>query len=143
MIAKDLIERLEGVRQNGPDKWVARCPAHDDRGPSLSIRQESGRVLLHCFAGCTAIDVLAAVGLLLSDLFDDSSRHHYHAGGYPPRLAYNPRDLLALIDRESLIVMIAAGDVIGSCSCKCLKPEDAARLVQARHLLEKVAEVLL
>jgi putative DNA primase/helicase len=47
--------------------WVARCPAHADRTPSLSIREaEDGRLLLHCFAGCDwgAIrDALAARSL--------------------------------------------------------------------------------
>ena len=45
------LDRLEGVR--GRDgKFMARCPAHDDRGPSLSIGEgDRGSVLIHCFAG--------------------------------------------------------------------------------------------
>jgi putative DNA primase/helicase len=33
-------------------QWQARCPAHDDKDPSLSITTLGGRVLLHCFASC-------------------------------------------------------------------------------------------
>ena len=64
-----LLDRLSGVRQSG-EQWVARCPAHEDKSPSLSIRRgNDGRALLHCFAGCHAEDVVAAVGLELKDLY--------------------------------------------------------------------------
>jgi putative DNA primase/helicase len=63
-----LLARLEGVRPAGPSSWVARCPAHDDRDPSLSVSVKEGRVLVHCFAGCSADAVLGAVGLTWKDL---------------------------------------------------------------------------
>jgi putative DNA primase/helicase len=47
---------------------MARCPAHEDRDPSLSVSVKEGRILLHCFAGCSADAVLAAVGLTWRDL---------------------------------------------------------------------------
>ena len=48
----------------------ARCPAHDDTNPSLSIRASEGRVLVYCHAGCETVDVLAALDLTMADLFD-------------------------------------------------------------------------
>lgn len=64
-----LLGRLDGVRQTAADCWMARCPAHQDRHPSLSIRElPDGRVLAHCWAGCHIGDVLAGVGLRLADL---------------------------------------------------------------------------
>jgi putative DNA primase/helicase len=63
-----LLGRLEGVRPAGPNSWVARCPAHDDRNPSLSVSVKEGRVLIHCFAGCSPDAVLGAVGLTWKDL---------------------------------------------------------------------------
>lgn len=70
MNACDLLARLDRVRQTGAGKWVARCPAHDDRGPSLSIRETpTGTVLLNDFAGCSAAAIVAALGLQLKDLF--------------------------------------------------------------------------
>ena len=63
-----LLARLEGVRPAGPHSWVARCPAHDDRDPSLSVSVKGGRILLYCFAGCTPDEVLGAVGLTWKDL---------------------------------------------------------------------------
>ena len=48
-----LLERLERVTQT-PSGWMARCPGHEDRHPSLSIREgDDGRILIHCHAGCT------------------------------------------------------------------------------------------
>ncbi|MFM0715931.1 DUF3631 domain-containing protein [Paraburkholderia strydomiana] len=59
----EILDRLDGARQTGSDQWVARCPAHDDRNPSLSIGVNGdGGVLLHCHAGCEFRDVLAAMG---------------------------------------------------------------------------------
>jgi hypothetical protein len=43
---------LVGARRSG-DSWVGRCPAHEDRTPSLSVCERDGKILLHCFAGCT------------------------------------------------------------------------------------------
>lgn len=54
-----LVERLGGRWSAGGG--LCRCPAHDDRSPSLSVRPGRTRLLLHCFAGCTASDVLAAI----------------------------------------------------------------------------------
>lgn len=69
-----LIERLDNPRQTGTGKWQARCPAHDDKSPSLSVAEtRDGRTLIHCHAGCQAIDVVHAVGLELADLFPEST----------------------------------------------------------------------
>jgi hypothetical protein len=47
-----------------PTGWIARCPAHEDRSPSLSISEgEGGRLLLHCHAGCTFDDILHAAAV--------------------------------------------------------------------------------
>ena len=70
-----MIERitgqLEGVRTSGRG-FIACCPAHNDRKPSLSIYEgDNGQILLHCFAGCTTKEVCAAMGLEVADLFPD------------------------------------------------------------------------
>jgi hypothetical protein len=68
MTSDELAERLNAKR-NGSG-WQAKCPAHDDRQPSLSIHQGAdGRVLLKCHAGCKFDDIVAALGLTKKDLF--------------------------------------------------------------------------
>lgn len=80
MSVEALLARLDRVRRVGHGKWVARCPAHADRGPSLSIAEgDDGRVLIHCFAGCTPLAVLEVAGLDFAALFperdpDDAGR---------------------------------------------------------------------
>lgn len=88
--ADKLLSRLDKVRSNGDRKWMALCPAHDDGSPSLSLRElEDGRLLLHCFAGCGAADVLAAVGMELRDLYPERlgelSGKPYRRGENMPR----------------------------------------------------------
>ena len=57
----ETIARALGGRQTG-GTWTARCPAHDDRTPSLSIRDaDGGKVLVHCHAGCDQERVIAAL----------------------------------------------------------------------------------
>lgn len=72
MTASAIADLLHG-RPVGRGKWMARCPAHNDRSPSLSIREgEAGRVLARCHAGCETEAVLRAAGLRLADLFTGS-----------------------------------------------------------------------
>lgn len=66
-----LLDRLDGVRETSPDCYLARCPAHDDKSPSLSIKRADDRVLVNCFGGCSASEVVESVGLALADLFDN------------------------------------------------------------------------
>lgn len=74
--AETLLQRFDRVKQTAADSWLACCPSHDDRSPSLSIKQAGDRLLIHCFAGCEVGDVLTAVGLTLADLFDKPLAHH-------------------------------------------------------------------
>jgi hypothetical protein len=89
---------------NNPDQWYAKCPAHDDGDPSLSItRGVDGKVLLHCFAGCETDDVLRGLGLEWRDLWDGSDRDlnaEYHGGDRPPdrRRAALLRDIGAQVE---------------------------------------------
>ena len=68
------LEALPKARRLQSGGWVACCPAHDDRTPSLAwtVAAEDGRVLLTCHAGCTAEAVAVALGRTLADLFEPS-----------------------------------------------------------------------
>lgn len=67
----EFLSRLEGVQAAGEGAWVARCPAHGDEHPSLSVAEKGGRILVHCHVGCTAEAVVGAMGLRMRDLFAD------------------------------------------------------------------------
>ncbi len=63
----DALLRELNARQSGNGSWMAHCPGHDDKNPSLAISQSAdGKVLLHCFAGCSqgaVTEALRARGL--------------------------------------------------------------------------------
>jgi putative DNA primase/helicase len=59
----DAIARRLQARRSG-STWMAKCPAHDDRSPSLAIRESKGKALVHCHAGCKQCDVIAALKAL-------------------------------------------------------------------------------
>jgi len=63
MEINDILYNLKGVRKLGPDRWIARCCAHDDHKPSLSIKNAGGKILLHCFTGCSYDAITAALGI--------------------------------------------------------------------------------
>ncbi len=69
MTLNDILSRLEGVK--GRDgKYMARCPNHGDSTPSLSVSLgNDNKILLKCFAGCSAEDIVWSMGLQMKDLF--------------------------------------------------------------------------
>lgn len=103
MSADTLLSLLDKVRRTGPDQWMARCPAHNDITPSLSIRQTEEKTLIHCFSGCTVHEVVDAVGLELSDLFPSTVSR-----GKPDRRPFRAEDALRGIAFEALVVASAA-----------------------------------
>lgn len=110
---ENLISRLEVVKgRNGA--WTARCPAHADKSPSLAVREgEDGRVLLHCFGGCSTADVVASISLDMTDLFPpDEKRRDYPVTGKPSmKPAFFASDLMRIIHMEALVVQIVAFDI--------------------------------
>ena len=67
-----LVDRLDKVKDKGRDEFIACCPAHEDKSPSLTIKElPDGRILIHCFAGCSPLEIVNAVGLTMGDLFPE------------------------------------------------------------------------
>lgn len=71
MDVNELLSRLDKVRASGSGRWVACCPSHEDRSPSLQISEVDNRILIHCFAGCGATEVLDSIGLDYSAIYPD------------------------------------------------------------------------
>lgn len=68
-----ILNRLHGLKECR-GRYMALCPAHDDKEPSLSIGYENSKVLLKCHAGCTVDAICKAIGINTRDLFDDTRR---------------------------------------------------------------------
>lgn len=109
MSADALLNQLEGVKRTGPGRWLARCPSHDDKHPSLAIRElDDGRVLVHDFAGCDVEHVLSAVGLTFDALYPERSLDDRKPRERRP---FPAADVLRCIELETLIVACAASSM--------------------------------
>ena len=106
-----LVSRLSGVRMTGPNRGIALCPAHPDRSPSLSFREiDDGRVLIKCFGGCGAIDVLDALGLTWSALFPEGG----HRDAPPSQSTIPARDLLVIVDHELSVAVLILHEIVST-----------------------------
>jgi hypothetical protein len=129
-----VLDRLEEIAARGPGNFIARCPAHDDRRPSLSVRiLDDGRTLVHCWAGCAAADIVHAVGLELSDLFPLAENRGGKNSVIPPY-----RDLLRLLARETWVVRLAAERIATG---EKLDIRDIQRVRKAHHRIDYIAGV--
>ena len=132
-----LLSRLDKVRRTGAGKWQARCPAHDDMTPSLSIRElDDGRILLHDFAGCSAEEVLSAISLKFDVLFPERSPAAY---GYRPKhRPFLPADAFISLIHEAKIVWLIGCDLHKQ---RTVSEADYLRLEKSLSQLEKIGAV--
>ena len=78
MTINELLTLLKNVKETGDNKYIACCPSHDDKNPSLAIMlsKDGKRIILKCFAGCSESDVLNSLGVEKSDLYINSDTNH-------------------------------------------------------------------
>lgn len=128
-----LLAKLSGVRgRNG--SWSAKCPAHADRSPSLSVKEiDDGRILIHCFGGCGTDAVLGALGLEMTDLFPERLSHHMPAR----RGDFTAMDALRALQFESSVVVLCAADIAEG---KPLSDTDANRVAAATGRITEALE---
>lgn len=131
-----LLSRLDRIKQTGPDTYQARCPAHDDNGPSLTIREtEDGKVLVHCFSGCSVHEIVSAIGLEISDLFPPR-RHN----GKPERRPFPAIDALRAVAFEALVVAAAGSSLLTGAP---LTSADRERLMLAVSRIQSAASAVM
>lgn len=138
-----LLGRLEGVQRHGKG-CRALCPACGGKSRKLSVTQgDDGRVLLHDFGGCSPHDVLAAVGLTVSDLFvrrdlrtmTPSERSQLRQAAMIPRW----RAALEVLTHEATVTLIAANRLADGHS---LEPDELLRMQAAALRIFDAGEVL-
>lgn len=122
-----VLQGLTKVRQRQPGQYSACCPAHEDKGPSLSVRETpDGAVLLHCFAGCEVSEIVAVIGLQLHDLFPPRDV----PATAPKRIArlLTSGQALDLLHDEAQLLGIVAGNIGQGVG---LSEDDRRRVLQA------------
>ena len=129
-----LLSRLERVQHIGNNRYKALCPAHDDRSPSLAIKDDSDRLLLHCFSGCETTDVLGAIGLTFADIMPNKSSGNFKKDRKP----FYAMDVLGIIKFEATLVYIYATDMAKGLK---LTSTDKERLLLATSRINHAYEV--
>jgi len=122
------LRRLGGLRKKYRG-WSAICPAHDDSNPSLDIDEgRDGRILVHCWAGCSAENIARAVNLSLSDLCPDEGR-------------VSKQDFISQkeIENAEWVVAIARADIAKK---KRLSEGNKKEFIKAKEILRRGNEVV-
>lgn len=126
-----ILSRLEKVKRTGHGTWIAACPAHDDKHPSMTLREcEDGRILAHCHGGCSIEQIVSAVGLDWEAWFPEKPLEF----AKPERRPFPAADVLAALVDESRIVAVAASNLRNGLT---LTDADHERLmIAAERILE-------
>lgn len=127
-----VLQHLSGVVKAGKN-LKAPCPAHADKTPSLSVAVgDDGRVLLHCFSGCSVESVVAAMGLAMTDLFQQGATPRK----VPRIFGVTSHALREAVDFERQILFFVQADKLHGRPVSRIDLE-RARLAMQRILLAK------
>lgn len=133
MSAFDLVvSRFPGAKKTGAFKAMAKCTVHEDRSASVAITErDDGVVMLHCFAGCGAAEILDAAGLTFSDLYPPKPVNGHYSK--PVRRPWNAHDVLTGLALEVLIAYQFAKLMVSGTP---LTDADRERLLQCASRLQ-------
>lgn len=113
--------------------YVACCPAHEDKTPSLAVKEQDGKIILHCFAGCSVENIVGAVGMEMTDLFPPPEPTYKPV----PKVRFFATDLLKVLHLEAQIVAVCAYDMAKG---KKLQPVDLERVQLAYQRINEAVE---
>lgn len=139
--AEPLLQRLDGVQKSG-NGWRARCPACGGKSRKVSVAEVEARVLVHCFGGCQAIEVLQAVGLSWSDVMPP--RHWPESPDERRKVRRamqqaNWAAALEILSMEACVVQAAARQIE---RWRVLSKADDTRLAEAVQRIQGASVVL-
>lgn len=135
MIA-DVLPRLERAKQTARGNWIAICPAHNDRSPSLTLHETpEGRIVCRCWAGCTFEEIVTAVGLGWEPWFPPKQAGDFKG---PIRRPYPAADVLAACTHEVVLTAIYAADMANG---NALDDVDRHRLLTAAARLNEAKAI--
>jgi hypothetical protein len=130
----NLLDRLQKVRSKGAGKWVACCPAHPDKSPSLAVTEtQTGTLLVHCHTGCSIEEITSSIGLTVADLFPKNGDSSVTAKSI--KRPFSIAQILAAFERELLI----ATQFLGAIGRGETVPE--AERQRAAYCAERIAKL--
>ena len=133
MSVENLLSRLNKVKKTSKNSWKACCPAHGSTKQSLAVRDDNGKVLIHCFAeGCAIDDVLSSVGLTFADIMPERL-----ADSKPNKKPFYASDVLQIASDEILVAYLIVKKMVeGSVTFN-----DSQRLLKCASRLRHAIEV--
>lgn len=108
MMIDQILERLNKVHKHGSG-YMACCPAHEDKNPSLRVTERDDKILIKCFSGCETRDIVSAIGLELKDLFADSGWSISEKVHYKKEM--RKQAFSKILDYEMLVIKIARNQI--------------------------------
>ena len=138
-----ILSRLQRVQQHGHG-YRANCPrGHSSRGALSLSEGDDGRVMLHCFAGCSAADVVGVLGLTLADLYPQGDIRNLSPLERARRRELTGiaswRSALGVLSTEATIIEVAASLIERG---EPLTSEDTERVRLAAERIHDAREVL-
>lgn len=133
--AEKFLSRADVSRYKaGATHGVFKCPAHADKRASATWRElDDSRLLIFCHAGCSANEILAALGLQMTDLYPERLTEH----GKRERRPFLATDALRCVSFEALVVAAAAAALATG---EPLSSVDRDRLIVAAERLNAAAK---
>lgn len=129
MSIQQVLSRLEKVRHGTAGCYSACCPAHDDKSPSMHVRElEDGRILINCKAGCSPNEILSAIGLTFSDLFPEKLGEFKREKRPFPAI-----DVLRLISKEAILISAS----IQTQRNRALTNQEQERVIRASEIIQR------
>jgi hypothetical protein len=103
----EFLSLLKKVRRTGKNSWLACCPAHEDRSPSMSVGLgDDQRILVRCFAECGFEEIVSAVGMEVADFFPERI-----VGEQLGPMRIPAADVLAALADELMIIEVITCDL--------------------------------
>ncbi|MBF6649527.1 DNA primase [Methylobacter sp. BlB1] len=129
-----LLSSLDKVKNTGPGKYIAICPSHADRRPSLSIKlTDDDKILLKCWAGCQVTEIVGAIGLTLSDLMPEKPQGYDRAHARVPR--FSKSEMFDRLLHESIILGLGIRRLLNG---KELSPADIQSINKAESIIDEL-----
>jgi hypothetical protein len=129
MKIEDFLSRLQKVKKTGPNNWLACCPAHDDKNPSLTVATgDNGGIVVKCFPGCSFEEIISSLGLQAHELMPERPEGREFVRGM--KRPFPAADVLVAVEQECLTALVAAYNLANGIE---LDQKDRDRLLVAYH----------
>jgi hypothetical protein len=130
----NLLSQLDKVKSNGSGKWLALCPAHADKRPSLAVKlTDDDKILLKCWCGCDVESIVSSIGLTLADLMPERPQGYDRTRARVPK--FSKSEMFDRLLHESIILSLAIRQLM---SGKELSQADIASVHKAESIIDEL-----